>query len=62
MNGLTHYITQHLWRDTITTWFVLVDDAYQRLLNRLGHPIRTSGPEPRFADSEVMTVALVIET
>lgn len=62
MNGLTDYITQHAWRDTITTWFVLVDDAYQRLIKRLGHPLRTSGPEPTFTDSEVLTVSLIIET
>jgi hypothetical protein len=62
MNGLTNYITQQQWRDTITTWFVLGDDAYQRLIKRLGHPIRTSGSDPLFADSEVITVALVIES
>lgn len=62
MNGLTNYITDQPWEDTITTWFVLVDDAYDRLLVRRNRPLRASGPAPTFADSEVITVALIIET
>jgi Transposase DDE domain len=62
MNGLTNYITDQPWDDTITRWYVLVDDAYQRILARRGRPLRTSGPSPTFSDSEVITVALIIET
>jgi hypothetical protein len=62
MNGLTDYITQRPWVDIITAWFVLVDDAYQRLVAKRGRPLRTSGPAPTFSDSEVITVALIIET
>jgi hypothetical protein len=62
MNGLTNYITDQPWEDTITTWYVLVDDAYQHLLARRGRPLRASGPAPAFTDSEVITVALIIET
>jgi hypothetical protein len=62
MNGLTNYITDQPWEDTITTWYVLVDDAYQRILARRGHPLRARGPAPTFTDSEVITVALIIET
>lgn len=62
MNGLTDYITQRPWTDTITTWYVLVDDAYQRLITQRGRPLRRSGPEPSFSDSEVITVGLIIET
>ena len=32
MNGLTDYITERSWSDTVTTWYVQVDDAYQRLI------------------------------
>ena len=62
MNGLTNYITAQPWEDTITLWYVLVDDAYQRILARRGRPLRASGPAPSFADPEVITVALIIET
>lgn len=62
MNGLTNYITDHRWDDTITHWYVVVDDAYQRILARRGRPLRASGPAPTFTDSEVITVALIIET
>ena len=62
MNGLTNSITDQPWEDTITTWYVLVDDAYGRILARRGHPLRASGPPPTFTDSEVITVALISET
>jgi len=61
MNGLTDYITQRTWVSIVTTWFVLVDDAYCRLVAKRGHPFRASGPEPTFSDSEVITVSLIIE-
>lgn len=62
MNGLTNYITEQAWTDTITHWYVLVDDAYQRLLERRGTPLRTRGPAPEVSDSEVITIGLIIET
>lgn len=62
MHGLTDYITERPWVDIITTWYVLVDDAYQRVLARRGCPLRSRGPAPTFSDSEVITVALIIET
>jgi len=62
MNGLTNYITALPWEDTITTWYVLVDDAYQRYVQHRTRPLRLSGPAPRFSDSEVITVGLIIET
>jgi len=62
MNGLTDYITEQDWETTITTWYVLVDDAYQRFIARRGEPLRAVGPTPKMSDSEVITVGLVIET
>ena len=62
MNSLTNYITEQLWTDTRTIWYVLVDDAYQRLIARRGGPLRRRGPAPKFSDSEVLTVSLIIET
>jgi hypothetical protein len=62
MNGLTNYITHRPWQETITVWYALVDDAYQRLVARRGQRLRSSGPAPNFSDSEVITVGLIIET
>ena len=62
MNGLTKYITECAWEDTITAWFVLVDDALQGIIAKRGRPFRASGPAPVFSDSEVITVSLIIET
>jgi hypothetical protein len=62
MNGLTKYIAERPWEDIVTTWFVLVDDAYQRLVAKRGRPFRASGPAPSFMDSEVITVSLIVET
>jgi hypothetical protein len=62
MNGLTDYTTEQNWTDTITIWYVRVDDAYQRVTTRLGDPLRARGPAPEMSDSEVITVSLIIET
>lgn len=62
MNGLTDYITERAWTDIVTSWYVLVDDGYQRLMAKRGRRLRKSGPEPQFSDSEVITVGLIIET
>ncbi len=62
MNGLTNYITERPWVDIVTTWYALVDDAYRRFIAKRGRPWRASGVEPRFTDSEVITVSLIIET
>jgi len=62
MNGFTKYITECRWEDTVTRWYVLVDDAYKRIIARRGRPFRSSGPAPSFTDSEVITVSLIVET
>ncbi len=61
MHGLTDYITTQPWVDIFTTWYVLVDDAYQALLTQVGR-LRQRGPAPTFADSEVITIALIADT
>lgn len=43
-----------------TTVYVLVDDQYKRILKEYPR-LRTSGPEPEFSDSEVITLALMAE-
>ena len=62
MKGLTDYITQSKWSDLLTVQFVLVDDAYQQLESSQ-LPDRWFAPrgEPKFSDSEVITLALFAE-
>lgn len=60
MAGFTQYSTELPWSLIFTIWFVRIDDAYQQVVVRTG-PLRTRGPQPRFADSEVITVALMAD-
>lgn len=60
MTGLTNYISEHIWVDIFLIWYVLIDDAYQEL-ERVYGPLRHRGPQAVFSDSEVITVALIIE-
>jgi len=62
MNGLTNFITEYEWEDIVTIWYVLVDDAYQHIVSHLSRPLRARGPQPTLADSEVITIGLIIET
>jgi hypothetical protein len=62
MNGLTNYITEEPWEETITVWYVHVNDSYQKICHRLKKPVRSRGPDPVLSDSEVITIALIIET
>lgn len=61
MLGLTDYISNHRWEDILLIWYVYIDDAYQTLVRTRGR-LRRRGPEPLFSDSEVITVALAIQT
>lgn len=62
MIGLTNYITEQPWEKTFTIWYTIVDDAYKQLIAWLGRRLRRRGPEPRFSDSEVITISLIIQT
>lgn len=61
MTGRTDFITDALWTDIILVWYCVIDDAYKKLESDLG-AWRQRGPAPVFTDSEVITVALVIDT
>ena len=61
MIGRTNFITEALWSDIMLVWYCLVDDAYKQLESRFG-AWRQRGPAPVFTDSEVITVAMVIDT
>lgn len=62
MIGQTNYITEISWEETITTWYVHVDDIYKKVCAHLSRSLRRRGPEPLVSDSEVITIALIIET
>jgi hypothetical protein len=61
MTGRTDFITEASWTDIMLVWYCLVDDAYKALARQYGG-WRQRGPAPVFTDSEVITVALVIDT
>ena len=61
MTGRTDFITTARWVDVMLVWYVLIDDAYQALEAHYG-AWRQRGPLPTFSDSEVITVALLIDT
>src|SRR5512147_1942456 len=62
MKGLTNYISERSWSDITTAWYVRIDDTYQAVVIKRGSPFRLTGPKPELADSEVITISLVIET
>lgn len=61
MAGRSDFITEANPEDVWLIWYVLVDDAYQALEQHYG-AWRRSGSAPVFSDSEVITVALIIDT
>jgi DDE family transposase len=61
MTGRTDFITEAKWVDILLIWYVLVDTAYRELENQYG-AWRKRGPAPVFTDSEVITVAMFIDT
>lgn len=60
MKGLTDYLTEQSWEDTIIATFVFVDDYLQEAQRRLGFR-RRRGPAPEHDDSVIITIALVAE-
>lgn len=61
MEGLTDYVTKSDWEDILTATFVLIDDAWPTLPKEALLP-RRRGPAPEMSDSEVVTVALFIDS
>jgi hypothetical protein len=61
MHGLTDFITTARWSDILTVWFTVVDDAHHTLEQQFG-AWRQRGATPHFSDSEVITVALFLDT
>ncbi|MGB9879435.1 MAG: transposase, partial [Anaerolineae bacterium] len=60
MKGLTDFVTEQPWEDTIIATFVFVDDYLPEARRRVGFR-RQRGPEPEHDDSVIITIALVAE-
>jgi hypothetical protein len=60
MKGLTDFLTEQSWEDTIIATFVFVDDYLSEAQRRTGFQ-RQRGPEPAHDDSVIITIALVAE-
>jgi len=61
MEGLTDYTTKSDWENVFTVTFVLVDDAWPTLPKE-ALPRRQRGPAPEMSDSEVVTIALFVDS
>jgi len=60
MKGLTDFLTEQPWEDTIIATFVFVDDLLPEAIRRASFR-RRRGPEPEHDDSVIITIALVAE-
>ena len=60
MLGLTDYITEQTWEDTLIATYVLVADRLDRAA-QAARFVRTRGPEPDYDDAQVITIALVTD-
>jgi len=60
MNGMTDYITEQDWEDTMVATYVLVADRLEAAM-RLAHFTRTRGPEPEYDDAQIITIALAAD-
>jgi len=61
MPSVTNFITDYRWENTLIVLFCLIDEACLILYDSRNLP-RERGPEPTFADSEVITLAVWLET
>jgi len=60
MLGLTDYITEQAWEDTLIATYVLVADRLEQAAQAAGF-VRTRGPAPEYDDAQIITIALAAE-
>lgn len=60
MKGLTDYLTEHPWEDTIMLTYGIVSDHLAQAC-ALSEFARTRGPTPEYDDAQIITHALVSE-
>jgi hypothetical protein len=60
MLGLTDYLTEQTWEDTLTATYVLVVDRLDHAM-RTANFVRTRGPAPDYDDAQIITIALAAD-
>jgi hypothetical protein len=60
MLGLTNYLTEQTWEDTLIATYVLVADRLDQAAQTAKF-VRTRGPAPGYDDAQVITIALVAD-
>jgi hypothetical protein len=59
MKGLTDFITEQSWEDTMIATYVLVVDHMEQAAS-IAQFARTRGPDPDYDDAQIITIALVL--
>lgn len=60
MLGLTDYLTEQSWEDILIATYLLVADVLPQACRTVGFR-RQHGPEPVYADAQIITIALAAE-
>ena len=60
MKGLTDYLTEQSWEDTLIATYVLVAERLEAAA-RLAKFARQRGPEPIYDDAQIITIALAAD-
>jgi len=60
MKGLTDFITEQSWEDTLIATYVLVADRFDQAAKAVGFT-RERGPDPDYDDAQIITIALAAD-
>jgi len=60
MQGLTDYLTEQSWEDTLIATYVLVADRLAQAAQNAQF-VRTRGPDPNYDDAQIITIALAAD-
>ncbi len=60
MKGLTDYLTEQSWEDTMIATYVLVADRLEQAAQNAQF-VRLRGPEPEYDDAQIITIALAAD-
>lgn len=60
MKGLTDFITEQPWEDTLIAIYVLTADRFEQAAQAVGF-VRARGPDPDYDDVQIITIALAAD-